>query len=59
MIRTISDEMIQEIVKYLGTKPYSEVYKIVPALLKLECVDSYVKRHSEEYKNLLKGDEDE
>lgn len=32
----ISEEQRQEVLKYIWTKPYNEVYKIMEILLKLE-----------------------
>ena len=35
----LSEEMLNELLKYLGSRPYAEVYQVIAALSKLEKVE--------------------
>jgi hypothetical protein len=55
----VDKQAIDELVRYLGTKPYHEVYKIIPILKTAESVDSFLLKNREQYKTMFHNDEAE
>lgn len=40
MSRIIEDNVVQEVLNYFGTRPYAEVYRIMPVLMNLPALDA-------------------